>query len=103
MAASARETCPELHQVLGAYLHQDFDLDCETAEDALSYSVGESRRERLTRAAAELRTYRPPSDDEEATRRFANELCDYHPPGDGLTYVSWLDHVQAVLNDATSA
>lgn len=83
--------------MLGAYLHRDFDLEYRTAEDAFNNSVAEAGPERLTRAAAELRMHRPPHDDEEATRRLVNDLCDYHPPGDGLPYVAWLDHVQAVL------
>ena len=86
-----------------ACLHQDFDLEYETAEHALKSGVTEAARERLLRAASELDAHRPPRDDEEGTRRFVNELCDYHPPGDGLSYVSWLDHVRAVLNAATSA
>jgi hypothetical protein len=89
--------------MLGAHLHQDFDLEYRTAEDALIDSVVQAGPERLARAAAELRTHRPPRDDEEATRRFVGELCDYHPPGDGLTHVAWLDHVQAMLDGATSA
>jgi len=88
--------------MLGAYLHQDFDLDYETAEDALNNSVTDAGRERLTRAAAELHAHRRARDDEEATRCFVNELCDYQPPGDDLTYVAWLDHVQAVLKEAIS-
>ena len=97
VVATARNACPELFQMLGAYLHQDFALDYESAEDALRSSVADAGRERLMRAAAELQAHRPPTEDGEATRRFVNELCDYHPPGDGLTYVSWLDHVQRVL------
>jgi CdiI immunity protein len=89
--------------MLGAYLHQDWARDYATAEYALNESVADASRERLTSAAAELQTHRPPRDDEEATRRFLNALCDYHPPGDGFTYVAWLDHVQAVLDDAASA
>jgi hypothetical protein len=61
----------------GGYLYQDWPLDYETAEDALSDSVADAGREGLTRAAAELRAHRPPGDNEEATRRFLNELCDY--------------------------
>jgi CdiI immunity protein len=89
--------------MLGAYLDQDWPLDYETAEDALTDTVADAWHERLTRAAAELRAHRPPRDNEEATRRFLNDLCGYHLPGDGLTYVAWLDHVQAVLDDAANA
>ena len=103
MAVSPRDACPELFQMLGAYLHQDWPLDYETAEDGLKDSVSDAWPERLAQAAAELHAHRPPRDDEDATRRFLNELCDYHPPGDGLTYVAWLDHVQAVLDDEANA
>jgi len=49
--------------MLGAYLHRDFDLEYRTAEDAFNNSVAEAGPERLTRAAAEPRTHRPPHDD----------------------------------------
>ncbi|MGH3476384.1 MAG: contact-dependent growth inhibition system immunity protein [Acidimicrobiales bacterium] len=101
MAVGAHETCPELHQMLGAFLHQDFDLEYRTAENALIDSVVQAAPGRLARAATELRAHRPPRDDEETTRRFVGELCDYHPQGDGLTHVAWVDHVQAVLDGAT--
>jgi hypothetical protein len=37
----ARDECAELNQMLGAYLHQDFDLEYSSAEDVAS--VGHER------------------------------------------------------------
>ena len=99
----ANEACPELSQLLGAWLHQDFDLDYPTADDALQASIADATSERLGNALVELTSHRPSRADEEATRRFVNDLCWYHPPGDGLTYVAWLDHVDALVREAARA
>lgn len=103
MKDNASEQCPELFQILGAWLHQDWDLDHSTAEDALQASVSDVSMERLRAALSELEGHRPAPADEEATRRFVNALCEYHPPGDGLTYVAWLDHVELLLREAVAA
>ena len=99
----AYEACPESHQLLGAWLHQDFDLDFPSAEEALRASIADASVERLRTVLVELEAHRPPRSDEEATRAFANDLCDYHPPGDGLTYVAWLDHVETAVRKAARA
>lgn len=103
MPGRVSEECPELFQLLGAWLHQDFDLDHPSADHALRESIAISSEERLLGATAEMGRSRPPSDDEDSTRRFVNALCDYHPPGDGLTYVSWLDHVEELMTEALEA
>jgi hypothetical protein len=97
------ECCPNLFQVLGGYLHQDFDLDHGRADDALLAAVAGQPPEQVAAAAAELAAHRPSADDEGASRRFNNELCSYHPPGDGLSYSEWLDRVQRVLAGRTGA
>jgi len=93
------EHCPELFRILGAYLHQDWTIDYETAEEALGVAIAEAPDARIMAAAAELRRSRPSPEDEEASRQFANRLCFYHPPGDGLTYSAWLDRVQHLLDE----
>ena len=97
-----REQCPNLFQVLAGYLHQDFNLDYDSAEAALADAVASQGHEQVKRASIELATFRPPSDDESGSRLFANWLCYYHPPADGLTYSAWLDHVQEVLEQAAA-
>ena len=92
------EHCPELFQLLGAYLHQDWLIDYATAEEALQTAIAEASEARITAASEELRRQRPQPEDEPASRLFVNALCDYHPPGDGLTYSAWLDHVQRLLD-----
>lgn len=101
--AEERDLCPNLFQVLGPYLHQDFDMEYASAQAALAASLQESSQGRLEDALVELRTHRPAADSEESTRRFVNQLCDYHPPGDGLTYIEWLDRVDAAMVSATVA
>ena len=98
--AGPRERCPNLFQVLGAYLHQDFDLEYPTAEDALAAAVAGQGWAHVRAAASELRSHRPPQHDEAASAQFVNELCSYHPPSVGLSYTRWLDHVQHVLDAA---
>ena len=98
-----RDSCPNLAQVLGAYLHQDFDLEFANAEEALSAAAAGQDQAQVRAAASELRSSRPSRDDEEGSCAFTNELCSYHPPADGLTYSGWLDHVQHVLDAATGA
>jgi hypothetical protein len=100
VASTANERCPELFQLLGGWLHQDFDLEYQSAEEALAAAIADASLDRLRGALDELRRSRPSDRDEEATREFANELCWYHPPGDGLTYVEWLDHVEVALGNA---
>jgi hypothetical protein len=91
------DCCPNLAQVLGSYLHQDWDLDHTSADDALLAAIAGQPPRQVAAAASELLAHRPPADDEAASRRFSNELCSYHPPGDGLTYSAWLDRVQHIL------
>ena len=101
--ADAARICPDLFQVLGAYLHQDFDLDHGTAGAALDASMAEHPIETLRAALRQLRQHRPDRRDEAGTASFVNSLCDYHPPGDGHSYVEWLDEVEALLQGAASA
>lgn len=98
-----RDRCPNLFQVLGPYLHQDFDLEYDSAEAALIDTVGSQSKERVEHALTELAMFRPSADDEAASTEFTHAMCDYHPPGDGLTYSAWLDHVQHVLDRATAS
>lgn len=97
-----RERCPNLFQLLGACLHQDFDLEYDSAESALIDAIESQSKERLEQALMELAMCRPPADDEAASEEFTRSMCDYHPPGDGMTYSAWLDHVQNLLSRATS-
>jgi len=103
VAERASEACPETRQLLGAWLHQDFDLEYPSAEKALRASIADASLERLRTVLLELSIHRPPRSDEEATRAFVNDLCDYHPPGNGLTYVAWLDQVEAIVSEAARA
>jgi hypothetical protein len=95
-----RERCPNLRQVLGAYLHQDFDLEYANAEAALADAVASQSREQVALASIELATFRPSNKDEVSSMVFTNAMCDYNPPGDGLTFSAWLDRVQDVLSRA---
>lgn len=98
LATGPSTCCPNLFQVLGAYLHQDWETEYSDAETALLAAATGQAREQVAAAATELRTHRPPALDEDASSRFTNGLCSYHPPDDGLSYSAWLDHLQQVLD-----
>ena len=103
MASPPSESCPNLFQVLGAYLHQDWVLDHANADGAVLSAIAGQESNQVAAAASELAAHRPSADDEDATRRFTNALCSYHPPGDGLSYSAWLDRVQRVLDGRSDA
>lgn len=97
VSADPTTSCPALFQILGPYLHQDWALEYESAEGALTEALAETPGPSHATALRELREHRPDRDDEVATREFVNLLCSYHPPGDGLSYVCWLDRVELLL------
>lgn len=82
------EPYPDALQLLGCYLHQDFDLDDGTADAAIEHAVTESDADRLSGAARELAEIADL--DDRSIETILNRLCSYHPPSDGRTYREWL-------------
>ena len=97
------EACPHRRQLLGAWLHQDFDLDYPSAEEALQASIADASVERLRTVLLDSAPTDHLDRTKSATRAFVNDLCDYHPPAEGLTYVAWLDHVESAVREAARA
>ena len=86
------EPYPTVRQFLGAYLHQDWDIDYPTAAAAVAAairdfsSVGDLPA--VERELAEIdRT------DDATVETILGRVCDYHPAGDGLSYREWLSQV----------
>ena len=83
--------------LLGAYLHQDFDLDHGTADDAVrAFAAGEPERAEAT--SAEIGDLLGVgSDDADVAALLARLGSCYRPEGDGRTPRSWLAHVRDLL------
>jgi hypothetical protein len=97
MVADARSE--HLSRLLGGWLHEDFDLEFDTAEAAVSAALRDAPAEVLALALEDLVVRRPRPESEGAARAFSNAFCSYHPPGDGLTYNAWLDHLEELVRD----
>jgi hypothetical protein len=95
---SAAEAYPDLFQFLGGYLHQDFDLDGGTADDAVRQAIASTPAEARAAVAAQIDSLMTAHSDERSLEVAVNELCSYHPPGDGLTYRAWLRQVRACVS-----
>jgi len=92
-----RERFPALAHLLGAYFHQDFDLEYESREEAVDDYLSGEPREYTLQAAAEINDLLAltPSDDdlEEATGILG---LDLEPP-DGVSLQRWLTDVRDVI------
>ena len=93
----AAEAYPNLLQFLGGHLHQDFDLDFESADEAIQQAIVGSSADCRHAVAREIDALLASHRDEDSLAAGVGELCDYHPPGDGLTYRQWLLNVRARL------
>ena len=86
---------------LGAYLHQDWDLDYDGVWDAVRAFKADASADDLRAAIAQTEELRDAGLDEEQLRRtVVDELgVEYWPPGDDLTFQAWLDELVRVLAD----
>jgi catechol 2,3-dioxygenase-like lactoylglutathione lyase family enzyme len=88
---------PNLFQLLGGYLHQDFDLDHANADAALAAAAHEDKA-RAAGAARELDALLASSRDDDGLTRLVERLADgYSPTLDGWRIRAWLEHVAAIL------
>ena len=91
---------PQLRQLFGCYLHQDWPLEYDTAEDAIRAFRADMSSAPLDAECEELSEViellnRQAIDD---PTRFLIELgCDYNTAADGLTVVAWLVRVRSIL------
>ncbi len=94
---NAADAYPDLFQLLGGYLHQDFGSDTGTADEALRQAVVDTPDEGRAAVAAQIDSLLAAHRDERSLAIAVNQLCDYYPPGDGLSYRAWLGEVHACV------
>lgn len=88
---------PILRQLFGAYLHQDWHDDFETADeavDAFFRDLAESQRSAARHELDDLIEGVARLGPEEALRLLGELGCDYYPPGDGYSAAGWLEHLR---------
>jgi hypothetical protein len=96
----ASDRYPELFQFLGAYLHQDWDLDAATADEAVERAIAETPRNLHPAVEHELDDLLASHPDDRSLRAAVADLCDYLPSGDGMSDREWLMRVRTRLQAA---
>ncbi len=92
---------PNLFQVLGGYLHQDWDVDFETPDDALRAARAGQGSEQIRGAIAEIEELLAANVDDDAVDAIVRPMTGgYDPKADGRTARQWLRHVREVLEGA---
>lgn len=81
-----------LSQCLGGYLHQDWDLESKTWQEAMSKYAMQSRPEQVQQAIVELDAlFGAEFVDDKLEATVERDLgCAYCPEPDGLTMRAWL-------------
>ena len=88
---------PELGQVLGGYLHQDWDLEADSPDDALRLARVESE-EQVSAAIEQINELLAGNQsDAELTEIVERMSAGYSPILDGWTIRAWLVHAKALL------
>jgi hypothetical protein len=83
-----------LGQLVGAYLHQDWDIDYGSWSDAVDAYLQEAQPEAISEARRELTALISENPSEERIRDEMDQRgCSYYPPGDGTSYREWLDEL----------
>ncbi len=94
-------TCPQLHQFLGGYFHQDWALDRDRWEPVVDEFISESPHSVVVETADELRGMLAATlTDSELTAVLDRLGASVSPAGSGLTPSAWLE---AVLQRLLSA
>ena len=91
---SASEQFPDLFQLLGAYLHQDWRTEYPDAPAAVGAAIRDSTPVQRLRAVDQLDLILASTRTEQAAEDLVGQLCDYYPPGDGLTWLGWLSDLR---------
>jgi hypothetical protein len=100
-----RERFPELRQLFGGYLFQDWSHLYESAEEAIDDAVARYSDGRLSATLAQLNELRTLGlSEEELDDVLLYDLsCNYNVEADGLTNSQWLEAVAAQLCEALQA
>jgi CdiI immunity protein len=93
------DTYPHLWQLLGAYFHQDWDLEGPDWQSVIAAYRAESDPEDAACSARDISALLAATlDDAELERLFYDAFgCGYYPPGAGLTVREWLLEVRRAL------
>lgn len=86
-----RDKFPHLSNLMGAYFHQDWDLEFSTYQEVLAYFINVTFEEDRIKTIKELKELLSLNLDEEQLHDFlVNELhCDYSPLPE-LSHTEWL-------------
>jgi hypothetical protein len=99
VTADATERFPHLFQVFGGYLHQDFDLEYASPDEALS-AAGQEYHD-VPAAVSEIdRMLESGLDDRHLTDAVERLTAGYSPELDGWQIRPWLDHAREILEAA---
>jgi hypothetical protein len=91
---------PGLFQILGGYLHQDFDLEFASPDEALRAASLEAS-EQIERALAEIDTLLKSGLAHRELERIVERLTSgYARELDGWDARAWLTHARAILGGA---
>jgi hypothetical protein len=95
----------QLRQFLGAYFHQDWELDAPDARAIVErFIVDHSDPTELTNLAALIDQYVESHDDKSLEHSLVSELwCFYTPSADGISARGWPKAVAARFRDAAVA
>jgi CdiI immunity protein len=85
-------TCPQLHQFLGGYFHQDWALDRDSWQPVVEEFVTESPHSLVVETAAELSDVLAANiSDAELTTLLDRLGASVAPAGFGMTVTAWLE------------
>ncbi len=92
-------TWVQLPQLFGGYLHQDWDLEASSIEDAVRHFMDREPEEYVLRARAELKMLLSGSHTEAELRRLVVDVwgSSYDPTLDGRGMREWLHEVASIL------
>jgi len=92
----------QLQQFVGGYLHQDFDLEFKSPDEAVTAYGREFSAEAVAVVIAELdRILSSSISESEMYELWIKTLhASYDPAKDGLTYREWFAHVRDLLTRA---
>ena len=90
---------PDLTQLLGGYLHQDWDLDAPTPDDALRDAAREGQGdEQVAGAIQQIDALLTSGYDEASLTAIVERMtAGYSPVLDGWKTRDWLEHAKAIL------
>ena len=89
---------PELSRILGGYLHQDWDIEGDTPDDALRLARREGDSTDLATAVQEIDALLATQLDETGLREIVERMTEgYSPSLDGWEIRPWLRHVRQIL------